>query len=111
MPATQLPGEVMNSIVLVASQQETLCHLMGRRRGDLAAGALFFKNWSSVGPSERYKSWDKKFQLLKSYPNVLVSPHSAFLTKEALENISGTTVANIKEFQDSGKLTYEVLPK
>ncbi|CAL5224887.1 g7646 [Coccomyxa viridis] len=73
-------------------------------------GALFFKNWSSVSASERYKSWDKKFQLLKSYPNVLISPHSAFLTKEALENICSTTVANIKEFQEGGKLTYEVLP-
>lgn len=88
-----------------------MCHLMRQTLGVLAAGALFFKNWSSVSHSERYKSWDKKFQLLKSYPNVLISPHSAFLTKEALENISCTTVANIKEFQERGKLTYEVLPK
>ena len=76
----------------------------------MAAGALFFKNWSSVSHSERYKSWDKKFQLLKSYPNVLISPHSAFLTNEALENISMTTVANIKEFREGQMLTYEVLP-
>lgn len=77
----------------------------------LFAGSLFFKNWSSLTPCERYKSWDKKFQLLKSYPNVLITPHSAFLTKEALQNISSTTVANIKEFQMGEKLTFEVLPK
>ena len=75
------------------------------------AGTLFFKNWSSLSPGERYKTWDKKFQLLKSYPNVLISPHSAFLTAEALQNIASTTVASIKEFQGGGRLTYEVLPK
>ena len=78
---------------------------------DLLTGTLFFKNWSSLSPGERYKTWDKKFQLLKSYPNVLISPHSAFLTAEALQNIASTTIANIKEFQSGGRLTYEVLPK
>lgn len=75
------------------------------------AGTLFFKNWSSLSPGERYKSWDKKFQLLKSYPNVLISPHSAFLTNEALAGIAEGTVENIKEFQMGSKLTFQVLPK
>ena len=39
---------------------------------------------------------DRKFQLLKSFPNVLISPHSAFLTHEALANIAATTVANLQ---------------
>jgi len=38
----------------------------------------------------------RKFQLLKSFPNVLISPHSAFLTHEALANIADTTVANLQ---------------
>ena len=38
----------------------------------------------------------RKFQLLKSFPNVLISPHSAFLTSEALANIAATTVQNLK---------------
>lgn len=38
----------------------------------------------------------RKFQLLKSFPNVLISPHSAFLTTEALANIAATTVQNLK---------------
>ena len=38
----------------------------------------------------------RKFQLLKSFPNVLISPHSAFLTAEALANIAATTVQNLK---------------
>ena len=30
-------------------------------------------------------------------PQVLVSPHSAFLTREALDNIAGTTILNLRE--------------
>ncbi|BDA47224.1 2-hydroxyacid dehydrogenase homolog [Coccomyxa sp. Obi] len=74
-------------------------------------GALFFKNWTALTPGERYRSWDKKFQMLKSYPNVLVTPHSAFLTEQALANIAATTVENIKEFSAGKELTYQVIPK
>jgi D-lactate dehydrogenase len=77
----------------------------------MGAGSLFFKNWSEMKPSQRYKSWDRKFQMLKSYPNVLISPHSAFLTEQALANIAATTVANIKEFEAGQKLTYQVFAK
>ncbi|EIE23378.1 hypothetical protein COCSUDRAFT_28806 [Coccomyxa subellipsoidea C-169] len=74
-------------------------------------GSLFFKNWTAVTAGERFRSWDKKFQTLKSYPNVLVTPHSAFLTEQALSNIAATTVDNIEEFGAGKKLTYQVLPK
>lgn len=49
--------------------------------------------------------------MLKSYPNVLVTPHSAFLTEQALANIAATTVENIKEFSTGKQLTYQVIPK
>ena len=48
------------------------------------------------------------FQRLKSYPNCLVTPHSAFLTEQALHNIAATTVANIREFQAGQPLTFQV---
>ncbi|MGL1893924.1 MAG: 2-hydroxyacid dehydrogenase [Spirochaetaceae bacterium] len=35
---------------------------------------------------------------LLSFPNVLVTSHQAFLTKEALKNIANTTLNNIKSF-------------
>jgi len=41
---------------------------------------------------------------------VLISPHSAFLTAEALASIACTTVANIREFQEGKRLTFEVKP-
>ena len=39
---------------------------------------------------------------LISMPNVIVTSHQAFLTKEALENIAETTINNILEFVDNG---------
>lgn len=39
---------------------------------------------------------------LLTFPNVLVTSHQAFLTKEALHDIALTTLNNFKEFFDSG---------
>ncbi|KAK9832600.1 hypothetical protein WJX81_002765 [Elliptochloris bilobata] len=62
-------------------------------------GSLFFKDWRTCQLKEGFKVWDRKFQLLKTFPNVLISPHSAFLTSEALANIAATTVENLKAFE------------
>jgi D-lactate dehydrogenase len=35
---------------------------------------------------------------LMTFPNVLVTSHQAFLTREALGNIADTTLANIREY-------------
>ena len=45
---------------------------------------------------------------LISMPNVLITSHQAFLTKEALENIALTTVCGIADYFKSGKLNNEV---
>ncbi|HVF85597.1 MAG TPA: 2-hydroxyacid dehydrogenase [Abditibacteriaceae bacterium] len=39
---------------------------------------------------------------LLSFPNVVVTGHQAFFTREALENIAGTTIGNLSEWQESG---------
>ncbi|MCA1709698.1 MAG: 2-hydroxyacid dehydrogenase, partial [Actinobacteria bacterium] len=36
---------------------------------------------------------------LLTFPNVLVTGHQAFFTKEALESIARTTIANITAFE------------
>jgi D-lactate dehydrogenase len=41
---------------------------------------------------------------LLTFPNVLVTAHQAFLTKEALNNIASTTLENILKFRQSEKL-------
>ena len=41
---------------------------------------------------------DDKLVRLIAMPNVIVTSHQAFLTNEALDNIAGTTVDNLKKF-------------
>ena len=45
---------------------------------------------------------------LISMPNVIVTSHQAFLTKEALENIAETTINNITEFFERGECKNEL---
>lgn len=66
-------------------------------------GALFFTDWTSMDTSKRMKFWDRKFKTLISYPQVFVTPHSAFLTHEALASIGRTTAVNLLEFVALGE--------
>jgi len=45
---------------------------------------------------------------LISMPNVIVTSHQAFLTKEALNNIAETTLSNCRDFFDNKTLINEV---
>ena len=45
---------------------------------------------------------------LISMPNVIVTSHQAFLTKEALANIAETTIKNITEFESNGQCDNEL---
>ncbi|WP_268034540.1 2-hydroxyacid dehydrogenase [Algoriphagus sp. PAP.12] len=63
---------------------------------------LFFKNLSEqILP-------DEQISRLMTFPNVLITGHQAFLTKEALGQIAQTTLNNISEFEDGKKLTNEI---
>ncbi len=42
---------------------------------------------------------DDTFQLLQSFPNVLITAHQAFFTRDALQNIAETTLTNITDFE------------
>ena len=48
---------------------------------------------------------------LISMPNVIVTSHQAFLTREALANIADTTLANIREFYKTDRCANEVCYK
>lgn len=54
---------------------------------------LFFEDLSSTVIQ------DDKFQLLQSFPNVVITAHQAFFTRNALESIAETTLANITDFE------------
>jgi len=63
---------------------------------------LFFEDLSN-----RFIS-DDVFARLLTFPNVLMTGHQAFFTKEALANIAETTMANITAFEASGRAVHEV---
>ncbi|MFM7575501.1 MAG: NAD(P)-dependent oxidoreductase, partial [Microcystaceae cyanobacterium] len=51
---------------------------------------------------------DDTFQLLQSFPNVMITAHQGFFTRNALTAIAETTLANIQEFEQGKTLRYEV---
>lgn len=51
---------------------------------------------------------DETLSLLVALPNVLLTSHQAFLTKEALENIAKTTIDNLKDYMDDKPLINEI---
>lgn len=51
---------------------------------------------------------DKDLSTLLSMPNVLITSHQAFFTKEALNKIASDTCENIKEFFETDHCTNEV---
>lgn len=53
---------------------------------------------------------DDVFTRLLTFPNVLITGHQAFFTREALENIAATTIGNITEFEQTGSCANLVQP-
>lgn len=68
-------------------------------------GALFFEDHSSEIIQ------DDVFQRLITLPNVMVTGHQAYFTKEALIHISETTVSNILDFVSGKELVNRVAAK
>jgi len=56
---------------------------------------LFFTNRSDLSMDDRILHWDRNMARLASLPNTIISPHIAFLTEEALDNIAQTTLDNL----------------
>jgi D-lactate dehydrogenase len=51
---------------------------------------------------------DEVFLRLLTFPNVLVTGHQAFLTREALTGIAQTTLQNLSDFEAGKPLVNEV---
>jgi len=65
-------------------------------------GEMFFEDLS--GTIIR----DDVFTRLLTFPNVMITGHQGFFTREALENIAATTVANLSEFEKTGACVNQV---
>ena len=59
---------------------------------------VFFSDLSDVGID------DDQLSRLLTFPNVLVTSHQAFLTREALKAIATTTIESIRRFENHGDL-------
>ena len=51
---------------------------------------------------------DDTFVRLQTFPNVLITAHQAFFTKEAVDNIAMTTLQNIRDVSKTGRSDNEV---
>ena len=51
---------------------------------------------------------DDVFARLLTFPNVLITGHQGFFTREAMEAIAATTIENISAFEHSGTAKHEV---
>ncbi len=65
-------------------------------------GDLFFKDLSQTVIQ------DDVFERLSSFNNVLITPHQAFYTKEALTEIAKITIKNFTDFENNRVLENEV---
>lgn len=65
---------------------------------------LFFENLSDQVIQ------DDTFVRLLTFPNVLITGHQAFFTKEAIDNIAQTTLDNLRDISEQGQSANVVLP-
>lgn len=65
-------------------------------------GDLFFENLSDQ-PIQ-----DDLFARLLTFPNVLITGHQAFFTRDAMEAIAQTTIENLTAFERTGRPLHEV---
>jgi D-lactate dehydrogenase len=72
--------------------------------------SLFFEDFTRMSAPKRMRVWDNAFTVLKALPQVLVTPHVAFLTREALASIAATTVDNLRAVAAGQELVNEVKP-
>jgi D-lactate dehydrogenase len=88
-------GKLVNS-------RDTLHALKQGRLGALGIdvyeeeSGIFFENLSNTIIE------DDVLMRLTTFPNVVITSHQAFFTREAVENIAATTLANIDEFAATG---------
>jgi D-lactate dehydrogenase len=81
---------------------DTAALLEGLKSGQIgSAGLDVYEEESDYFFEDRSDSIirDDLLARLLTFPNVIVTSHQGFLTREALENIADTTLANLREYQ------------
>jgi len=89
----------------------TLALIRGLKSGKIGGAGLdvyeeeakyFFEDFSNSAIS------DDVLARLMTFPNVLITSHQAFFTREALQSIAETTLQNIRDFYDDKTLNNEI---
>ena len=85
-------GGLIDTVALIAALKK---HRIGGACLDVyeEEEGVFFSDHSEVGIT------DDVLARLLTFPNVLITAHQAFLTREALKNISETTISSITKFE------------
>ncbi len=94
-------GAVVDSKALVAGLKSGKIGYLGLDVYE-EEGDLFFEDLSDTVIQ------DDVFARLTTFPNVIITGHQGFFTREALGNIAETTLSNIDEFATRGECTNAV---
>ena len=69
---------------------------------------LVCKNCGAAGSVNIVPNWHDRVGHAVRFPNVILTAHQAFFTREALEDIMNTTLANVSDFAAGLPLKNEV---
>ncbi len=94
-------GACVNSSDLIAALENQIIGSYGADVYESERG-LFFYDWSNK------ELTDTNLIRLLSFPNVLITPHQAFATREALTNIAETTFDNIERWSKGLNALHEL---
>ncbi|WP_239688769.1 NAD(P)-dependent oxidoreductase, partial [Aquitalea magnusonii] len=94
-------GALVDTTALIAALKDGRLAGVGLDVYEMEEG-VFFENHSEVGLQ------DDQLARLLTFPNVLVTAHQGFLTREALDNIAETTLANATAFEQGLALANKV---
>ena len=94
-------GAVVNARALIAGLKSGKIGSVGLDVYE-EEGDLFFEDLS------HQMIQDDVFARLLTFPNVLITGHQGFFTREALTAIAETTIANVSSFEEQGSALHEV---
>lgn len=109
-------SQMKNGVMLINTSRgsviKTKAILNGLKSGKIGAlgldvyeeeSEIFFEDFSDIGIG------DDTLARLLTFPNVLITSHQAFFTKEAMESIAHTTLSNISELEYSACCENEIM--
>jgi D-lactate dehydrogenase len=107
--------KMKNGVMIINTGRGKLIHtvdlIAALKKGKIGSAGLDVYEEESEYFFEDYSSTivrDDVLARLLTFPNVLITSHQGFFTKEALQNIAETTLSNIKLYFEKNKLPNEI---